>query len=136
MFVPHSTSDQNHKLNKLLNLICFILQIKRERHKMSFTPVRDYLGDLPDTSGPTHAKHYVPDPNKITAGTEILVYAWITTKGDEDFHRYYYQLETFDNFDRPYAKLYMNVTATKDIALNSSYLPIPVYPFGNSKCFT
>ena len=68
---------------------------------MAYTPVEVYLGDLPDASGSDNANVYNLDPQKISATAgEILVYAWVTTQGDEAFHRYYYEIETFDNSGR------------------------------------
>ena len=103
---------------------------------MAYTPVEVYLGDLPDASGSDNANVYNLDPQKISATAgEILVYAWVTTQGDEAFHRYYYEIETFDNSGRSYPQ-YMNVAATQDVVLNSSNMWMPVFPSAQSKCFT
>ncbi|CAB4037418.1 Hypothetical predicted protein [Paramuricea clavata] len=92
---------------------------------MAYTPIECYLGDLPDTSGSCCAKEYgLPGDVAVTA-KEILVYLWVTTKGDEQFHRYYYQIETSDG-KHSYPQ-FMNVAATEDIVLNSSNLWLPVF---------
>ena len=98
---------------------------------MAYTPVQDYLGDLPGTSGEV-IEYKLPCSIPITA-KEILVYTWVTTKGDEAFHRYYYQIETVDKSCRAYPQ-YMNVAATQDIVLNSSNLWMPVSPLSKFPC--
>ena len=95
---------------------------------MAYTPVQVYLGDLPEASGADNAKEYSLCSHIPGTAKEILVYAWVTTKGDEKFHRYYYQIETFDNCQRQYPQ-YMNVAATHDVVLNSSNLWMPVFPY-------
>ena len=97
---------------------------------MAYTPVQEYLGALPDTSGEV-VEHSMPISIPKTA-KEILVYTWVTTRGDEAFHRYYYQIETVDT-SRAYPQ-YMNVAATQNIVLNSQNLWMPVS--NPSKCLS
>ena len=101
---------------------------------MAYTPVEIYIGDLPGTSGPDNAAEYSLPTGVPATAKEILVYAWVTTKGDETFHRYYYQIETSDHLGQPYPQ-FMNVAATKDIVLNSSNLWLPLFQT-QSKCLT
>ena len=98
---------------------------------MAYKPVQEFLGPLPDMSGEV-VEHSMP-VSIPKAAEEILVYAWVTTKGDEAFHRYYYQIETVDKSLRAYPQ-YMNVAATEDIVLNSSNLWMPVSD--PSKCLS
>ena len=98
---------------------------------MAYTPVQVYLGDLPGISGEV-IEYNLPISISETV-KEILVYTWVTTKGDEAFHRYYYQIETVDGSLRAYPQ-YMNVAATQDIVLNSSNLWMPFS--AQSKCLS
>ena len=110
---------------ELLNLLCLEV-VKWHTH-----PVQDFLGALPDISG--EVVEFSLPINIPETAKEILVFTWVTTRGDEAFHRYYYQLETFDTSLRTYPQ-YMNVAATENIVLNSENLWMPVS--AKSKCLS
>ena len=97
-------------------------------YEMAYNPIPEdklhYYGELPDSSGDSCeydiSKSNIPDTAK-----EVLVYLWATTKGDEEFHRYYYRIQTTDGAKK--YNQYMNVAASKDVSLNSANLWLPVF---------
>ena len=96
---------------------------------MAYNPIPEenlhYYGELPEESG--SSKSYEISLSGIPSkAKEILVYIWATTKGDEDFHRYYYRIHTTDGTNK--YNQYMNVAASRDVSLNSANLWLPVFP--------
>ena len=94
---------------------------------MAYIPIPEdqlyYYGELPDTSGGS-ALFDLTKSNIPSTAQEVLVYLWATTKGDEEFHRFYYKIHTTDG-KQLYIQ-YMNVAASKDVSLNSANLWLPV----------
>ena len=100
---------------------------------MAYTPIPedklyDY-GELPELSGDSTI-YELSKSNIPSSAKEVLVYLWATTKGDEEFHRYYYQIYTKDG--KQLYSQYMNVAGSKDVSLNSANLWLPVFS-GNGR---
>jgi hypothetical protein len=102
---------------------------------MAYTPIPSdnmyYYGELPGTSGHTFT-YDISKSNVPSTAKEVLVYVWATTKGDDNFHRYYYRIETTDSTPRAYHQ-YMNAAASLDVSLNSANLWLPVFE-GFGRC--
>ncbi len=89
---------------------------------MSYTPVEILLGPLPEF----HEEEKVYDITGIPADKEILVYAFVTIKGEKGpFQRGYYEISTTDGANE--YKQYMNVATGEGIAvLNSANVWLPI----------
>ena len=89
----------------------------------AYVPVEICLGALPEF----HEEPKVYDLTGVPGGAkEMLVYTFVTVKGEEDnFQRGYYEISTADGSIQ-YTQ-YMNVAAGKDIVvLNSANLWLPM----------
>ena len=91
---------------------------------MAYSPLVKSYGELPDMAGDANI-YELKNANVPETAKEVLVYLWATTKGDEAFHRYYYQIETKD--DKKSYRQYMNVAASQDVSLNSANIWLPVF---------
>lgn len=89
-----------------------------------WVPVTVQIGKLPETvtENPVVLSLDKAIPN---GAEEVLIYTFITSKGEGDFHRYYYQIYTSQD-GRDYNQ-YMNIATGQDMnVINSANLWFPV----------
>ena len=92
---------------------------------MAYTPTQKDYGELPETIDAPQKRYPISESNVPETAKEVLVYLWATTKGDSEFHRYYYSIETTDG-TQSYSQ-YMNIAASQSVSLNSANLWLPVF---------
>ena len=89
-----------------------------------YTPVNISLGVLPECHGEMKSYDLSANGQLPTGVKEILVYAFVTTRGEGDFQRGYYEIYT--SHEGKEYKQYMNVATGQGVkAVNSANLWIP-----------
>ena len=89
-----------------------------------WVPVTVQIGKLPETV--TEEPVVLSLDKAVPNGAEeVLIYTFITSKGEGDFHRYYYKIYTSQD-GRDYSQ-YMNIATGQDMnVINSANLWFPM----------
>lgn len=89
-----------------------------------WVPVTVHIGKLPETV--TEEPVVLPLDTAVPNGAEeVFIYTFITSKGEGDFHRYYYKIYTSQD-GRDYNQ-YMNIATGQDMnVINSANLWFPM----------
>lgn len=93
---------------------------------MAYVPMRISLGSLPEYDDELKSYDLQLDGKIPAEAKEVLLYTFVTTRGDrDDFHRGYYEISTSQG-EKTYPQ-YMNVAVgPKMMSVNSSNLWLPV----------
>ena len=89
-----------------------------------WVPVVVHIGKLPETV--TQEPVVLSLDNAVPNGAEeVLIYTFITSQGEGDFHRYYYKIYTSGD-GRDYSQ-FMNIVSGQDMnVINSANLWFPI----------